>query len=190
MLKKIFVFFLIILTFFFIYNYLQNQKKNENLISEEENTYNSNLLENVNYVATDEKGNEYIIYAEQGEIDLNDTSVIFLKNVKSEIKIKDSDSIYITSSYGKYNSSNYNTIFSKNVVIDYTENKIKSEYLDFSLAQNRMIISKNVVYTNLENILKADVVEVNIKTKDTKIYMYEENKKVNIKNKDFPDGNN
>ena len=113
-----------------------------------------------------------------------------MKNVKSEIKIKDSDSIYITSSFGKYNSNNYDTIFSKNVVIDYTENKIKSEYLDFSLAQNRMIISKNVVYTNLDNILKADVVEVNIKTKDTKIYMYEENKKVNIKNKDFPDGDN
>ena len=46
-----------------------------------------------------------------------------------------------------------------------------------------MIISKNVIYTNLENILKADVIEINIKTKDTKIFMYEENKKVNIKNK-------
>ena len=48
-----------------------------------------------------------------------------------------------------------------------------------------MIISRNVIYTNLENILKADVVEINIKTKDTKIFMYEENKKVNIKNKNY-----
>ena len=39
-----------------------------------------------------------------------------------------------------------------------------------------MIISKNIVFTNLE-ILKADVIELNIKTKDTKIFMYEENKK-------------
>ena len=46
-----------------------------------------------------------------------------------------------------------------------------------------MIISKNVIYTNLENILKADVMEINIKTKDTKIFMYEKNKKVNIKSK-------
>ena len=46
-----------------------------------------------------------------------------------------------------------------------------------------MIISKNVIYTNLENILKADVIEINIKTKDTKIFMYEKEKKVNIKNK-------
>ena len=32
-----------------------------------------------------------------------------------------------------------------------------------------MIISRDVIYSNLENILKADVIEINIKTKDTKI---------------------
>ena len=58
------------------------------------------------------------------------------------------------------------------------------EYLDFSMERNSMIISKNVVYTNLENILKADVVEINITTKDTKIFMFQDNKKVNIKSKD------
>ena len=40
-----------------------------------------------------------------------------------------------------------------------------------------MIISRKVVYTNLENILKADVIEMNVKTKDTKIFMYENKKK-------------
>ena len=37
--------------------------------------------------------------------------------------------------------------------------------------------------TNMENILKADVIEMNIKTKDVKIFMYEKDKKVNIQNK-------
>ena len=46
-----------------------------------------------------------------------------------------------------------------------------------------MIISKNVIYTNLANILKADVIDINIKTKDTKIFMYEKERKVNIINK-------
>ena len=50
--------------------------------------------------------------------------------------------------------------------------------------------SKNVVYTNLENILKADVIELNTITKDTKIFMYENDKKVNIKNKNYNNGNN
>ena len=46
-----------------------------------------------------------------------------------------------------------------------------------------MVISRNIVYTNLENILLADVLEMNIQTKDTKIFMYESKKKVNIKSK-------
>ena len=48
-----------------------------------------------------------------------------------------------------------------------------------------MIVSKNVVYTTSENILKADVIEINITTKDSKIFMYEKEKKVNIKNKNY-----
>ena len=32
-----------------------------------------------------------------------------------------------------------------------------------------------------DNFLKSDAISINIKTKDTKIFMYEEDKKVNIK---------
>ena len=71
--------------------------------------------------------------------------------------------------------------FPKNVIVKYLDNEINSEYLDFSFKRNSMIISKNVVYTNLENILKGDVIEINIETKDTKIYRYNTKDKVNIK---------
>ena len=63
------------------------------------------------------------------------------------------------------------------------EHNITGEYLDFSLEKNLMVISRNIVYTSLENILKADVLEMDIQTKDTVIFMYEEDKKVNIKSK-------
>ena len=46
-----------------------------------------------------------------------------------------------------------------------------------------MEISKNVIYTSEDNMMKADVIVMNLETKDTKIFMYEENKKVNIKSK-------
>ena len=74
--------------------------------------------------------------------------------------------------------------FSKNVTIDYLDNKIIGEYLDFSLRRNSMIISRNVVYTNMKNIMRADVIEVDIKTKNTKIFTYENKKTINIKSKD------
>ena len=44
-----------------------------------------------------------------------------------------------------------------------------------------MIISKDVVYTNFDNILKADVIEIDIDTKDTRIFMHNNEKKINIK---------
>ena len=54
----------------------------------------------------------------------------------------------------------------------------------FPLAIPTFKFSKNIFFTNSENILKADVIEIDIKTKDTRIYMFEDKKKVNIKNKD------
>ena len=89
----------------------------------------------------------------------------------------------IVSDFGKYNSENFDTIFSKNIIINYEDNKITGEYLDFSLERNSIIISKNVNYINFENILNADIVEINIQTKDTKIFMYDNKKKVNIRSR-------
>jgi len=144
--------------------------------------HNSNIIEDINYTSKDLQGNEYNIFAKEGEIDLKNTDIIFLKNVTAYIKLKKkSETITIISDYGKYNSINYNTIFSKNVKIKYLENIITSEYLDFSMIKNLMIISKNVIYKSPENILNADVVEVDIRTKDTKIFMHDTKDKVNIK---------
>ena len=142
---------------------------------------NSNIIKDIEYRAKDTDGNEYIITAEQGEIDYSNSNVLYLTNVVGLIRLVNSENITITSEYGKYNSENFDTIFSNNVIIDYLDNKITSEYLDFSLERNLMLISKKVVYTNLENILKADALEMNLKTKDTKIFMYENQKKVNVK---------
>ena len=145
--------------------------------------YKSNIIQDVNYSTKDADGNEYIIRALQGEIDYLNTNILYLTEVKAIIRLKNLDIITITSNYGKYNSENFDTIFSKNVVVDYLDNNILGEYLDFSLERNSMIISKNVVYSNLENVLKADVLEINIQTRDTKIFMYEKEKKVKIINK-------
>ena len=152
-------------------------------IKEEVSNYSSNIIKDVEYTTTDTDGNEYTITSIQGEIDFNTPNIIYLTKVKALIKLKDSNEITITSEYGKYNSNNFDTIFSKNVIINYLDNKITSEYLDFSFDRNTLIISKKVIYTNLDNIMKADIVEMNIKTKDTKVFMYEKNKQVNIKSK-------
>ena len=147
----------------------------------EDISYSSNIIKDVNYSSKDSKGNEYIINALQGEIDYSNPDIVYLTNVSALVRLQNANIIRITSNYGKYNINNFDTIFSKNVLITYLDNKIKSEYLDFSIKRNSMLISKDVIYTNSENSLRADVVEINIETKDTKIFMYENNKKINIK---------
>ena len=178
-----------IITWFVYSKYFKEDKnklsKPVNPISEmeEEAVYNSNIINDINYTSSDLKGNEYNIFAKEGEIDLNNSDIIFLTDVTAYIKlVKNSELIVITSDYGKYNSINYDTIFSKNVKIDYIDNIITGEYLDFSMINNLLIVSRNVIYKNLDNTMRADVIEINTTTKDTKIFMYNSNKQVNVTN--------
>ena len=183
-LKLSFSFLLIFFIIFFIFYYFNKANKVENITKDnEKNSYNLNIIKNVKYITKDKEGNEYIINASEAEIDYSRPNILFLTKVNSLIKLNNSNEITIVSDYGKYNSENLDTIFSKNVIIKYLDNKITGDYLDFSLKNNLMVISKNVKYENLDNTLESDVLEMNIKTKNTKIFMYEENRKVNIKSK-------
>ena len=147
----------------------------------EEKSFASNIIQNVRYSSKDIRGNEYIITAKEGEIDINNNSVIFLKGVKAKIILDNLNKIFISSDFGKYNINNFDTIFNENILINYLQNDIKGEYLDFSLERNSMIISNNVVFSDNNNILKTDVVEIDIESKNTKFYMYDKNHKVSFK---------
>ena len=177
---------------FFLYFNSNNEKKliekkrlelteKENIEISEEKIESSNIIQDVSYSAKDAKGNEYFLKASEGTIDLNDSNFIFLNSVKANIDLKNYKLIEISSDFGKYNINNYDTIFSKNVIISYLDNKITADYLDFSWDKNLMIISREVILRNSKSSLRADVIEVNIKTRDIKIFMYEQDKKVNIK---------
>ena len=185
--RTLILFSIILASFFFIYsNYFQKEiiSLNKNLEIQEESRSNSNIIKDIQYSSKDAKGNEYIILADEGEIDLNNTDIIYLKNVKAFINlIEKNENISVDSKFGKYNTVNYDTIFSKKVNIKYRDNVIIGDYLDFSLNKNLLIISKNVVYTNPDNILKADVIELNTITKDTKIFMHNSKDQVNIEGK-------
>ena len=184
--RNFYIFLLIftILIFGFFY-YLKIEKKDQIksqkvIIEDEKEIYTSNIINNVSYKANDNRGNEYSINALTGEIDIKDNDIIFLTDVKAVIKLENSENIKITSKFGKYNISNNDTIFSKDVLIEYLENKIKSEYLDFSIVRDTMIVTKNVVYTNATNVMKADVIEMNLSSKNIKIFMHLDQKKVKI----------
>jgi LPS export ABC transporter protein LptC len=141
----------------------------------------STFIDDINYVSTDAKGNKYQITAKQAEIENENSDVMFLKDVVAFIFIKDSDKIKITSSFSEYNSKNYDTIFSGNVIVFYPGHKITGEYLDFSFLSNLGTFTTNVTYTGKKTNLFADKIEMNLVTKDTKIFMIDTEEKVLIK---------
>ena len=179
------IFLIILISLLFYLKYFNNSTKNLNkkTIIEKidiDQNQSSTYINNIDYVSLDTKGNRYQLTAEQAEIKVENPDVMFLENVIAYIFIKDSDVIKITSDFGKYNSKNYDTIFYENVIIIYPEHKITGEYLDFSFLNNLGIISKNVIYDGVKKNLFADKIEINLTTKDTRIFMNDKKKKVLI----------
>ena len=125
--------FIIIFFSFLIFFYLNSNYNNElikkrpqaesiereNIEKIDEIIESSNIIEDVSYSAKDTKGNEYFLKASEGTIDRSESNYIFLKSVSAIVNLKDSKIIEISSDFGKYNIKNYDTIFSKNVIIKY-----------------------------------------------------------------------
>jgi LPS export ABC transporter protein LptC len=184
-LQVVMVLVIIIISLWFYLKYftkkLEDVKETQVIEKIDENQNStSTYIDDINYVSTDAKGNQYQITAKQAEIKIENSDLMFLRDVVAFIYIKDSDTVKITSNFGNYNSKNYDTIFSENVIVNYPGHKITGEYLDFSFLSNLGTFTKNVIYNGEKTNLFADKIEINLTTKDTKIFMNDNERKVLI----------
>ena len=175
----------VLITIWFVFKYIVSDKKivkNNNITPYSDLLKNdsSNFIDEINYSSIDAKGNKYELNAKQGEVDISNSDIMFLNDVTAYVYLNNKSVIKIISDFGKYNLINYDTIFSKNVIMTYVDHKIIGEYLDFSLQTNLSTMSTDVVYTSGETRLDADMVEIDIATKDSKIFMNDNIKKVTI----------
>jgi len=139
----------------------------------------SNIIENIEYKSNDDMGNEYIIKAEYGEILGKDSNVILMKDVNAEINFHNNEKITISSSQAIYNTLNYDTNFKENVFIKYDQHNVKSDNLDVLFKDHKIKLYNKIDYNNLNTNILADVMEIDLLTKDLKIYMNESDKKIN-----------
>jgi len=176
-----------IITFFislFFFKYLVKTKieksdTNELDHSSISNKEFSNIIENIEYTSNDNIGNEYIIKAEYGEILDKDSNVILMKNVNAEINFHNNEKITISSSQAIYNTINYDTNFKENVFVKYAQHNVRSDNLDVLFKDHKIKLYNKIDYNNLNTNILADVMEIDLLTKDLKIYMNENNKKIN-----------
>jgi len=184
-LQVVMVIIIILISLWFYLKYFtknfEDVKKTQVIEKIDENQNStSTYIDDINYVSTDAKGNKYQITAKQAEIKIENADIMFLTDVVAFIFIKDSDRVKITSNFGKYNTKNSDTIFSENVIVVYPGHKITGEYLDFSFLTNLAVFNTNVIYTGDKTNGFADKIEINLITKDTKIFMSDTGKKVLI----------
>ena len=184
-LQVVLVFVIIIILFWFYLKYFTNNfadvKEVQVIekINEEQNS-DSTYINDINYTSTDLRGNEYQITAKLAEIKIENADLMFLTDVIAFVFIKNKDTVKITSNFGKYNTKNYDTIFSENVIVIYPGHKVTGEYLDFSFLTDLGVFTTNVIYTGEKTKLFADKMEMNLTTKDTKIFMNNVGEKVLI----------
>ena len=106
---------------------------------------------------------------------------INLKEVKSEIKLKNGNVIIITSDTATYNKSNNNTKFKGNITVVNEANLLKSDNLDLYSSENQLYVYNNITYSNEQMNLIADKIEINLLNGLTKISMYKDTKKIKVK---------
>ena len=188
--KKIYLqffllFLILILSFFFLKTYFIKKKK-KNLINNISNQEidlkeaKNNLIKNIEYVSMIKAGNEYNIKAEFGQLDFEKPELISMKNVSALIKLNNSEPIKIYADYADYNNINYNTKFSENVLVAYENHNITSDNLNLDYEKYLVMIFNNVFYKNLNTELYSDKIEIDLITKNSKIFMKNNLDKIKI----------
>jgi len=175
---------IIVILIFFYKNSNQNKKANIsiklNYQSEIINSDNSNLIYNLKYVVEGDDGISYTITSEIGELSVEQPNLILMRRVLAVIKNDYGKPLKITSDNAIYNNINHDTQFYDNVLMTYQEQVINSDNFDLVFIKNLATIKNNVVYKDLNTKLFADKVEINILTKNSKIFMYDKQKKIKI----------
>ena len=181
------VLFGIILSVFFLYfNKEENQKKTSlktsKILNPEIDSETGTLIKDISYSFSDPSGNYYELFSELGKVDIQNSDKMFMTNVEALIYLKNSPPIKIVSKYANYNKIDHETNFFENVELTHLIHKATSENLDISFNSNKALMYKNIVYNKPGTQLTADRLEIDLITKNTKIFMDKKYEKIKIIN--------
>ena len=192
MYKKIFIQFLLLITIFIIvfstfFLYFNKKEKLQvsNLpINQEKELQIDNetgtLIKDISYSFSDVSGNYYELLSEVGKVDIDNSDKIFMTDVIATIYLVDSSPVKITSKHANYNKINHETNFFENVKVTHLIHKATSENLDISFNDNLASMYNNIVYNKPGTNLEADRLEIDLITKNSKIFMDNKTEKIKI----------
>lgn len=150
-------------------------KKNNEVISnsksQSNNTKNENTLKNIFYEKYDKENNKYIITSETGFFLNNNNENVYLENVKAFLILNNNTTVYLKSDKANYNTITNESHFYENVNANYLNHKLNSSNLHLDFYKNLLLAYDYVIYTSDNYKLLADKAQLNLLTKDLKIFM-------------------
>ena len=196
--QVILIIFLIVLTYFvFKKYYIKNETRSElnktddTISKSESEKSDKNLIKDISYTANNKRGDIYLLLADYGEIYMDNPELMFLTEVNGIITMQDGMKVSIKSDFANFNTDNFETTFINNVIVEREEDKITGDELYLVLErdkkeiqnliekdENLVRMSRNVLYKKPGYNLSADILEIDLITKNIKIYMIDEYKKV------------
>ena len=201
---QIFLLVLLILIAFFIFNFSyktdKSLKSSKNIEFKKpvdtKSNDSKNIIEDIRYTSNNSNGDIFEILAKYGEPSSKVNNLMFLTKVKANIILTNKSNIKLTSDYANFNTKTFETTFIENVKIFRDDETIfgdelylvfdqPNEVLENNLDadQNLIRISNNVIIKKPGNILKADVLEIDLISKNIKVFMNNKKDKVQGKSK-------
>ena len=186
---QIFLTILVLIILIFVYQKYFKKEINENIaVNKDGNAKEENNLINIVYESIDKEGRKYIITAETGNFKEEDPDLIYMTIVEAKIFLVDGSVIHINSLNAEYNTTVYDTKFYNNVKLNFLEHDIFCNNLNFFFKDNLIEAFDDLNYKNSDIIMFADKIEIDLLTKNSKIYNFNENSVI-IKSRDL-NGNN
>ena len=187
----IFIGYIILNSFYISGNSIKKTKVKE--LEEKEtkvSPINKNIIENIEYSFNNSQGDVYQILADYGEVNSKNPDLMFLTNVNASLTLVNNSIIILTSDFANFNTQSFETTFINNVRVKRDEEIITGDELylvldkkkkddDNAIIEENIIrISNNVFYKKPGYNLKADILELDLISKNIKIYMIDKQKKV------------
>ena len=144
----------------------------------------SNIIENVNYTGTNNRGTFFELNAAIAEIKYDEPNLSRLQDVFVVIRLRNLRTIHIQSDKAVFNKISNDCEFFGNVKITEQGNVMTSDNLDFYNSKNLLQAYNNVEYSGINgNYLIADKVDVDLLKNEANIFMFKKNDKVKVKYK-------
>ena len=176
-----------ILFFTYFFNFEKKQRVEEtnkkDIVEEQILEEDINKFENVEYQGIDNSGNTFVIGSKFAQFEKERPEIINMENVECFFTFKDNTVLVVISDTAVFNNISNDMKFSDNVRMEYLENILFSDRATFNNYENQLLVAGNISGTGPTTNLKADELDFDLNTKNLKISMYNQEKRVNIKTK-------